>query len=257
MARLLALVLGLGVLATVILEPATVYCGGQEPKTRLFEGKPLSDWVEATTDRNPQVQKRAANVLDGVIIPILIEETKSKYYWIHREAVSDLGRIGPRAKAALASITNALRDEDPIIRVIAVSALKQIDPKTKAAVPVLVAALRVKDDTVRCWAAGAFAQFGEEAVQPILQVLPDLDPSGYMWAVGSLAMIGKPALPLLIKAMEDKNPLIRSNSAAAIAVMEITQEEAQPAIPALHRLLSDPETSVRAEAEEALRRWQK
>jgi HEAT repeat protein len=257
MARMFALMWGLIICLAAILEPACVYSGDQEPSARLFDGKSLSDWIAATMDHNPQVQKRATEVLDAVIIPKLTEETTSRDYSTRYDALSDLGRIGSRAKSAVTAITHALKDEEPVLRVIAASALKKIDPQTKGALPVLAAVLRVKDDTARCFAAGAFAQFGEEAVQPILEVLADLDPYGQSWAVGSLAIIGKPALPRLIKALEDKNPLIRSNSAAAIARMEITEEEAQEAIPGLRRLLSDAESSVAAEAATALRRWQK
>jgi HEAT repeat protein len=258
MARLLTLELGLGILLAVTLRPTEIDGREQEAKIKVFEGKPLSDWIVAALDPNPEVQKRVTATFDTVIIPTLIERTKATAFSTRYGALSDLGQIGPRAKAAVTAILIALQDDEPVIRVVAAGALKQVDPQTKEAMPVLLAALRTKNNNaVRSFAAGAFAQFGEEAVQPILQVLPDLDPPGQTWAATSLAMIGKPALPRLIRALEDKNPVIRGRSAAAIADMEITAEEARAAIPALRRLVRDPEPSVRAEAEKALRRWQK
>jgi HEAT repeat protein len=235
-----------------------VYQGQQEPKPRLFQGKPLADWIEAANYPDPTVRKNAAQVFDTSIIPSLIKESTSKDYWTRRDSVEDLGRIGLAAKVALPTVMSFLKDEDPITRVIAATAVRRIDPQTNAAVPVLVAALKIKGDiTVLCFAAVAFQEFGEEAVQPLLQVLPELGEYGQMFAVGSLTSIGKPAIPGLVKALEHKSPVIRLCAVQAIAGMDVSFEDVKPAIPALRRLLSDTDPYVAAEAAVVLRRWEK
>ena len=94
-------------------------------------------------------------------------------------------------------------------------------------------------------------------MQPLLELLADLDPEVRMWTAGSLSNIGKPALPSLIKALDDKNAFVRAGAACAIEFMEITAEEARPAVSALRRLRDDADPAVRDAATAALRQWQK
>jgi HEAT repeats/HEAT repeat len=234
-----------------------------QPEKPLYEGKPVSAWIKESKDADPTIREKALQILDKKIIPDLIRNTKSNDYATRWGALEDLGRIGPVAKSATPVVGSLLKHEEAMIRVIAATTLKRIDPKTTLAVPILVDALGYKkDSTVRCFASTAFIHFGEEAVQPLFDALPGLDPFGRLWASGGLSLIGKPALPLLIKGLEHKSALIREASATAIANMadneiEISLEDAKPALEALRRIATDPEPAVRDAVAKALRNWQR
>ncbi len=232
--------------------------GMDNPQPMLYEGKTLSDWITAAKDTDPQNSKKATRVIIDVVVPSLIEKTTDKEYWSRFNAVSNLGRIGPSAKAAIPSLTIVLQDKEPLVRITAASALKKIDPRNKSGLPILVASLQVKDETVRCWATVAFADFGEEAVPAIFQIVPTLDAHGRMWATNSLASIGKPAFPLLVKAFEDQNPLVRSVSTSALGdlaiSMKFSEQEINLVVPILRRMLNDTDPAVRQDAAATLRR---
>jgi hypothetical protein len=74
----------------------------------------------------------------------------------------------------------------------------------------------------------------------------DLLPEGTTVRVESSLLISR-----LIARLHDEDPVMRRNAAGAL---RLHGERAQGAIPALRRLLADPNPMVRAEAERALER---
>ena len=75
-------------------------------------------------------------------------------------AADALGKIGT---PAVPSLSAALADSDPVVRVQACRALAYMGAKAKDAVPALTRALSDADETVRQQAAIALGQIGEDA----------------------------------------------------------------------------------------------
>ena len=58
---------------------------------------------------------------------VLVETLKSKQTDVRREATALLGRLGPKAKEAVAPLAELLRDENPQVRKAAAASLIKID----------------------------------------------------------------------------------------------------------------------------------
>lgn len=100
-----------------------------------------------------------------------------------------------------------------------------------------------------------------EAAQMVEALKPVLEPPGTRvikmfreWGVAdtaadSLARIGEPAAPALIEGLADPNPMVRAQSARALARMGA---KAHSAVPALIIALDDEDVNVRTNAARAL-----
>lgn len=120
-----------------------------------------------------------------------------------------------------------LQDDDPLIRRLAVYALSMIGPGCcSAALPALVPLLEDPEDFVRIWAAAALVR-----IEPA-------DPR---------------ALQTLLAGLRDPQGFIRSLSAWHLGREGPEIPEIDRALPILHSLLEDPNASVRAEAELAIK----
>jgi HEAT repeat protein len=98
--------------------------------------------------------------------------------WSEQEAAADaLGRIGP---AAVPSLTQALQNPDPEVRLKAVEVLGRMGVDAKDAVPHLVRLLDDPDDQVRKAATRTLGRIGppaQEAVPALMRTL--LQPQGH------------------------------------------------------------------------------
>ena len=115
-----------------------------DDKEPVYQGKPLSAWVDQLSDPSPTDRQEAA------------------------EAVS---KIGPSTKSALGPLIAALGDTDGVVRDAAAVALASF---RKDAVPPLVAALKAHDPAVRRGAASALSFIGADAhaaVGPLIAAL--------------------------------------------------------------------------------------
>ncbi len=135
-------------------------------------------------------------------------------------AIFALGRIGDRT--AIKLITNAVEDDDPVVRLGAAWALLQFDPKNpeyiQIAVPRLQIGLERPDPRVRIMAAETLAQLGPAAAA---------------------------AVPALTKRIgEDDEPLVRAHCALALAQMGNASRTAVPAL--VQMLQSEPGGGRRA-----------
>jgi HEAT repeat protein len=134
-------------------------------------------------------------------------------------AIFALGKIGD--KSALKLITNAVEDDDPIVRLASAWALLQLDPKNPdyvtIAVPRLAVGLERPDPRVRKLAAETLASLGPAAAASV------------------------PALTKRIG--EDEDPVVRINCALAIGQMG---EASRTAVPALVKLLESEPAGRRA-----------
>lgn len=123
-----------------------------------------------------------------------------------------------------------LQDSDPLIRRLAVYALGMIGPPGGAnSIPKLTAALEDPESFVRVWAAAALAR---------------MDPCSAT------------ALQILIAALRDERSFVRSLAAWHLGRQGPKMSDATDALAVLHEILEDPDPSVRAEAELALKALQ-
>ena len=93
-------------------------------------------------------------------MPALVEALKDKEWTVRQSAAEALGKIGPKAEAAVPALAEALKDKNSVVRRIAAQALAQIG---LPAVPALAKALQDKETDIRLLAAVALGQMGLEA----------------------------------------------------------------------------------------------
>jgi HEAT repeat protein len=166
-----------------------------------------------------------------------------------RLAAETLGRIGPAAEPAVATLVEALGDPDTAVREAAAVALGRIGPAAAPALQALVKALA--DPVVRRVAAWSLAGLGPAAVPVLTAALADPDVrKSATYALGRVGPAAEPAVAALTAALADTDTDVRQ---AAAYVLERIGPAAKPAVPALTAALADPDTAVREAAAVALR----
>ena len=157
----------LGVLALVLYLTAQPLPGAAgEAKEPVYQGKPLSAWVEQLADRSAMARQEAANAA--------------------------LAKMGPAAKPALGALVAALGDTDDAVR----RRRRGAFLFGKGAVGPLTAALERPDPAVPPGAAAAFFHMGpdaREAVALIAVLKNDADPDVRQTAADALGGIGPAA----------------------------------------------------------------
>ncbi|NER51449.1 MAG: NTPase (NACHT family), partial [Symploca sp. SIO1A3] len=153
-----------------------------------------------------------------------------------------LGEIG--TEAAIPALTQALQDEDDIVRWDAAQALRKIGG-TETAISALIQALQDEHYSVRSSAAKPLDKIGTEtAILALTQSLQDEDYQVRRNAVIALGEIGtEAAIPALTQSLQDEEWFVRIS--AAVALGEIGTEAA---IPALIQALQDEDYDVRSSA---------
>jgi HEAT repeats len=217
----------------------------------------LMEWIRNKPDIGRMTAKKD--------IPGLIRLLASRHHETHATAIAALGRIGPDATPLLIA---ALKKKNRILRLGVIGALAEIhDPRALAPL-----AERTKDDSseVRWQAAIALGELGDPMAAPVLAgALRDKDKyvryasaisllkTGYrpvsdddwswyfagMQQWDELVLLGKPALPALIRLMDDPDCEVRWK--AVLAMGEIGDRDAGPT---LVKALSDEDRKVRWEA---------
>jgi len=188
-------------------------------------------------------------------VPGLLEALQRSERSRRVDAVEELSRIGPPAKAAVPELVKALQDPDADLRLASANALAAIDPKNPVILPALDAELKAGPDQRKA-AAEILGDLGAVGVAVLTGALKDPD-AGVRWAAAdSLGRIGpaaKSAVPALAAALEDKE--IRSIVADALAGIG---PEAKQAVPGLVQIVrNEKEPSLRYTAGVALVRIDK
>lgn len=179
-------------------------------------------------------------------------------------AMELLTEIGADAQPALEAMVAGLADEDPAYRGNAAMAIAALGPAAKAAVPALEKLLgdEAAAPESRYPAAYALGSIGPEAVavEPLLRKLSEsgdeMLATVCVWAALKIkpedASLFDAAIPKLRRALQREQELARLE--AAVALGEIGPRAAT-ALPMLEMLAEeDPSRTVRAAAEEAVRR---
>jgi len=173
--------------------------------------------------------------------------------WLGWLTMSD----GDTDKPSLVELIDNIRSGDPDVRVNAAEAMGDMGPSAAQAIPVLVALLKnsEEDDIVRGYAAWVLCRIGSEAVPVLVELLKEPDepwvPGPFLadltefsarakmavqeereravcfvrrqaaWALGEVGAVAEPALPALERMLKDANRY--ASGAAAEAVHKIKE----------------------------------
>lgn len=213
-------------------------------------------------DKNASVRRAASFALESFgaeAVPALLEGLKSRNVTMRREVAGVL-RWG-RVKIPVASLIEALRDEDPRVRYCCVCALGYLGPEAKDAVPELIKKLndmkmirgseeKSSEDVV----VETLARIGAEAVPALTGALRDKDDVVRAKAARTLGEIGlpaKPAVPTLMTALHDQSVMVSLESACAL--VRVGEGPREP-IKVLTELLKHQTAEIRWNAADGLRR---
>jgi HEAT repeat protein len=197
-----------------------------------------------------------------------ISELRDKSSVVRAQAALALAEIGPAAREAEAALTQALRDPDPEVRYASVVALGATVPEGKAAVDGLARALADEDWFVRLAAAQALQNLGERARPAIPALVNALSPKDLIKdfrpvrcgeAMVALSRIDPSAKELegafrlvVGKLLEDERQGSFGARATGTRLLGDCGAAALTTVPALAKLLKDPDGDVRVAAAEAL-----
>jgi HEAT repeat protein len=230
---------------------------------------------QAAADPDEEIRKAAVIALGLVgkgpaaanAIPILIAALNDADRQVRVEAVWGLSRSGAQSKPLIAALVAALSDPDGEVASSASSAVCKIGLAALPSITALLADpnpalgsqleytllnlvspdpdLRPRGETRSQVAARI-----KEARAVVLSALKN--PNGRVrdWAADRLANLGESIVPDLIAALGDASALLR---AGAAQTLELIGPKARPAIEGLRTRLNDPDATVRAAADSAIK----
>jgi HEAT repeat protein len=197
----------------------------------LFSGKPLSFWIRALNDRDPDKREHA-------VIALL--------------------KAGPRARDALPALAEAWICHEDLRDNIENVFLLDIDPAAKAIARVCLARLKDPNSHLRTYATvllGKIADWQPDAVlYGLSEMLHDSNEEVRAAAMQGLSNLGPralPAVPALIDGLHDESLMIRRAAANALAALGPTAKDA--VIPLCCAMRDNP--AVRGPAFAALLRF--
>jgi HEAT repeat protein len=208
------------------------------------------------TDSCTDVQVEAVRALARIgpaSVPELLKGMAHESRTVRLQAIQALTRLGPDAKPAVPALRTALQDPSAEVRGLAALALGAIGLSAADAAPALVKLLG-DQAPVRAKASVALAQLGPGGVPALADGLKATRHTIRAGCAQVLALLGAdaaPALSALSTALADSDAKVRTLVAVALGEQD---GRAANAVPGLVRVLTDPEASVRAAAEQALLR---
>ncbi len=176
---------------------------------------------------------------------------------VRSQAISSLGRIGPRADSACRPLLSILKTGNDQERTLAAEACGKFGAAATSAIPALSEATRDASSAVRAAAAFSLGQFREEAADTVAALVALLDDpidavrNAATVAIAQIGVLDVEASKALAEKLAHPDNLRRAQTAEALGEMG---EAAQPAAPALVDSLTDDNDLVRSKAAEALGR---
>jgi hypothetical protein len=242
--------------ATIVLLLFGVFCWRAlregEP---AYAGKSLSTWMDIYYSRSTRTKwpnEEAAKAIRQIGtngIPTLLRMVRAKDSYFrqkaarllekqsvvsvklqsadHYHAMSSWGfsALGSIARPAVPALIDLLKDKDPTVRGVAAQALACIGPEAKEAVPALVESLRERNNG-------------------ILQ-------GNAMMALGNIHTNAELVVPVLMDYLD--GPRKEWNYAiSAMHALSLYGRDATSAVPALKKLVNDPDSNTKTAAENAL-----
>jgi HEAT repeat protein len=248
----------------------------RDPSSPAAGSRPLSAWTAELRDKSGLVRLQAALALAELRSAArgaeseLAQALRDPDPDVRSAAVVALGAAVPEGKAAIDGLARALTDEDWFVRLGAAQALQNFGPRASSAVPALVQAMKPSDFVkdfrpVRCGAAMVAlsrieprAKELEAACRMVVGKLLEDERQGSFGAratgarlLGECGTAAVPAVPALAKLLEDPDGDVRV--AAAEAILKVAPEkQGEAALAALAGALQHPDLLVRRRAAEAL-----
>jgi len=143
---------------------------------------------------------------------------------VQAQAFDEMSKLNPQA--ALDSLTNDLKSDEPTVRLQALQLLDQSEQADNdAVVSAMGQALNADDTSIKDYAIQALARRGGSQEMDLLrQAMGDPDPAVRLMVLESVGQQTE-ALPLLQQAVNDSDPSV---SAAANQLLKAANEESQP-----------------------------
>ncbi len=142
---------------------------------------------------------------------------------------------------SVAHWSRALADRDPDYRYLATQALFALADEADSAIQPLIVALDDEDPAVRAGAAQVLGEIGtpaSAAESKLVALHKDKDAVVRVSAILALGQVtGSPSAERMIAALQDENQSVRDQAASLIVRM------GQPAIPALSKLINEPDAA--------------
>lgn len=184
--------------------------------------------------------------VDPADLPEMMTKLQSTDAAIRADAANDIRWLGPRAKAARASLEKMLKDASPRVRCTAAAALLQMDAKAQTAMDTLNEALGSTDAVIRREAAegAGLAGPGAAPLAPRLAtLLTDADEPVRITSLQAIAMLG----PAAAKAAVAIEPLLEdaAYSIEAADALGRIGPAAQPAMKTLAKMLNSEQPAAR------------
>ena len=178
-------------------------------------------------DSDAQTRYNAARAMASILgkdagdaVPELAKALLGEAYWLDRcNAASALGKIGPKAKPAVADLRKALHDQQQLVRRDAARALGQIGTAASDAVDDLGTSLSDSNGQVRRCATRALGSIGPAAAPALRKALAHSDEEIRELATLMFAQMGVAAVPELRRALGDGNPCVRFQAAWSLALL--------------------------------------
>jgi len=221
----------------------------EEPR---YEQRTLSDWAQLLQDPDPSTQRTAVEALrlgfGAQAVPVFIRASEKGGPSVRLEAIRALAQIQPPAPETITTLSQAMRDTDPVIQRAAAAALGDL-----GAVSVLAQALKDPDNNVRRNAVRPLRRVvirdrsssdpatTRAVVTALVDALTDPDGAVRRATASSLGAIGPEAvdaIPALAATAMDSDPSVRNATIEALGRMG-----SPAAVPVLVQALKDPETA--------------
>ncbi len=170
-------------------------------------------------------------------LPVLVEGLQDEDLDVRRSAVETLAEIGPDAGSAVSALSEAMKREDSLIRVLAARAIFRLG-KTDDALRVLVEGLQNEDLDVRRSAVKTLAEIGPEAGSAVPALSEALGTELHDLVVNALTRIcsdNKVIDLLLREGLQSDDASIRILNARGLIIAGQTEV----AVPALIKELHD------------------
>jgi HEAT repeat protein len=231
-------------------------------KEQFYENRPTSYWIDTLQAGKDTAREHAAHVLGKVgaedpgVIPALMAALKDQNFIVRKNAAIALGENGPAAKSVTPALVETLKDDNPVVRREAAVALAKVQGDSDLTVPALIAALKDSDVWVRDRAIGSLGELGpraKAAIPALLEIMKqspgrETDTSGR--AIAALQKIDPEIIrPLLVKELSSPDASTRAQAVRALGGLG---DAAKDALPAMEKLLKDPDNKVRVVAAQAV-----
>ncbi len=222
--------------------------------------------VQTLNENNKDIRILGVLVLGGITaqvpeaLPYILKAYEDPDKDVRAAVFGVLVRIGPKMKGVVPAILKGTKDPDPEVRLRAVLAMGRLGPGVKEVIPALLSGLEDKDPQVRAAALKALESFGpaaKEAVPAVAARMGQGGPEERLAVAATLLKIDSSqsgrVVPLLILMLKDPSlgPPARLRAAD---LLEQSGSAAQGEIPALAKILADPNAEIRNRVSQLLSR---